>query len=156
MTRGCADYFTRRFSSVFTICAELVRFEIYDSQLYTQLNKIRALYTCCGKSTQTERVPTYMRTNGARATPRVEWNRKRKTLKNPPRAGVLACALRSIVVGTPWIIKECLRATGKAYMCKRHCGQKHRLAAAAAGVLWNMGQFSTGKTWPEYLTSAWR
>jgi len=71
VTRGCADYFTRRFSSVFTICAELVRFEIYDSQLYTQLNKIRALYTCCGKSTQTERVPICVQTGRGR---RREWS----------------------------------------------------------------------------------
>lgn len=41
-----------------------------------------------------------------------EWSEieKRKTQKKPR---VRACVLYSIVVGTPWIIKECLRATGK-------------------------------------------
>jgi len=81
VTRGCADYFTRRFSSVFAVRAELLRFE-YDSQLSNWIKCV--CYTRVVGSAYANRTSTYIHTNGTRASPRVEWNRKRKTLKKTP------------------------------------------------------------------------
>lgn len=74
----------------FRLCSRFAQ-NYFDSNTirnYKQLNKIRVLYTCCGKSTQTERVPIYTYKRGEGVTASGVKSKTKNTEKNPPRARV--------------------------------------------------------------------